>query len=72
MLTASFFKKRDDLSSAGEGAKISSVTKDFNKSFGLTIDPSDNPVRITTDKVMLSRECTNFSKNYFSACCNSL
>jgi hypothetical protein len=66
MLTANFFKKRDDPSSASEGAKISSITKDFIKSFGLATDPSDNPVRITMDKVLLSRECANFSKTIFS------
>jgi hypothetical protein len=37
-----------------------------SKSFGFTANPPDNPVRITTDKVLLRRECTNLSKIYFS------
>jgi hypothetical protein len=48
MLAASFFKERDSSLGVGEGAKISSITKNFIKSFDFTTDPSDNPVRITT------------------------
>jgi hypothetical protein len=66
MLATSFFKERDDPSSAGEGTKVSSIAKDFIKSFGFATDLSDNPVRITTNKVLLCRECANFSKLFFN------
>jgi hypothetical protein len=53
MFAADLFKNRHGPTGTGEGTKISSVTENLFKSFGFTVNPPDNPIRITTDKVLL-------------------
>jgi hypothetical protein len=62
MLTASFFKQIDSSSSADTGTKISHVAKDLNKGFSFAFNPLDISFRITTNKVLFSREHANLSK----------
>jgi hypothetical protein len=62
MLTASFFKRRDNSSSVDAGTKISPIAKDLIKIFGFAFNLLDNSVRITTNKVLFSRERANLSK----------
>jgi hypothetical protein len=53
MFAADLFKDRHGPTSTSEGTQISSVTENLFKSFGFTVNPSDNPVRITADEVLL-------------------
>jgi hypothetical protein len=53
MFAANLLKDRHSSAGAGEGIEVSSITEDLLKSFGFATNPLDNPVRITTDKVLL-------------------
>jgi hypothetical protein len=46
----------------GKGTEVPSVTKNFLKSFDLTVYPLNNFIRISTNEFLLGRKCTNFSK----------
>jgi hypothetical protein len=75
MFAANLLKDRHNSAGTGEGTKFSSITEDLFKSFGFAANPLDNPVRITTDKVLLRGECTNLSKTIFqiiSTFCSNL
>jgi hypothetical protein len=65
MLIASFLKEGDDSSSTSKGAEVSSIAKNLIKSYIFAANSPDNPAEITTNKVLLQRECANLSKNIF-------
>jgi hypothetical protein len=72
MFAANLFKDRHSSTGASEGTKVSSITKDLLKSFGFAANPLDNPVKITTDKVLLRGECANLSKLFFKLVAHSV
>jgi hypothetical protein len=62
MFAADLLKDRYGSMGAGKGAEVPFITENLLKSFGFTANPPDNPVRITTDKVLLRGECASLSK----------
>jgi hypothetical protein len=53
MFAAHLFKDRHGPTGVDKSVEVSSITENFFKSFGFTVNPLDNPVRFTMDKVLL-------------------
>jgi hypothetical protein len=62
MFAADLLKDRYGSAGVDKGVEVPSITENLLKSFDFTANPTDNPVRITIDKVLLRGECANLSK----------
>ena len=62
MFTANLFEDLHSSVGAGESTEVSSVTENLLKSSGFAVNSLDNPIRITTYKILLRGECANLCK----------